>query len=195
MITTLLAGIDTTNVMSKGKNRRGLVLLQLFIVVGFLAAVWFSFGQNVLAPQRQMGMPEQLGDLQLVGSVEGSEALAQIRKLHGTDVELASAYIAEYAHSSPYHGKVKVTVWVGRAESRDAAAGLTRRMMEGLEKGGSGFSNLQRLTIADHEVFQVDGAGGEHFFYTSREQRERVVWLTIEAADALPILEQVVKAF
>jgi hypothetical protein len=68
-------------------------------------------------------------------------------------------------------------------------------MMEGLENGGSGFNNLQRLTIADHEVFQVDGAGGEHFFYTSREQRERVVWLTIEAADALPILEQVVKAF
>ena len=77
----------------------------------------------------------------------------------------------------------------------EIAAGLTRRMINGIEKGGSGFSNLQRLTIAGHEVFRVDGPDGEHFFYTSREQRERVVWLTVEAADALPILEQVVKNF
>ncbi len=137
-----------------------------------------------------MGVPEQLGDLQLVGSVEGSEALAQIRKLHGTDINLASAYIAEYVHNNE-----RVIVWVGRAESRDAAAKLTSKMVDAIEKGGSGFNNLQRLTIAGHEVFRVDGPGGEHFFYNSKEPRERVVWLTLEAADALPILEQVVKTF
>ena len=116
--------------------------------------------------------------------------MARIGRLHGTDIELVSAYIAEYAH-----GNERLTVWVGRAESRDAAVELSRRMIEGIEKGGSGFSNLQRLTIAGHEVFRVDGHGGEHFFYISREQRERVVWLTLEAADALPILEQALKTF
>ncbi len=172
-----------------------MLLFQLFLVVGLLVAVWFSFGQNVLAPQKQLGVPEQLGDLHLVSSVEGSEALAQIKELHGTDIELLSAYIAEYAHSSPYHGNVRVAVWVGITESRGAAAELTRRMIDGIEKGDSGFSNLKRLTIAGHEVFRVDGHGGEHFFYTSSEQQERVIWLTVEAADALPILEQVVKTF
>lgn len=153
--------------------------------------VWFSFGQNVLSPQKQLGMvPEQLGTLELIGSIEGSEALSRIGKLHGTDIKLVDAYIAEYAH-----GNERVTVWVGITESSDAATGLTRRMLQGIERGGSGFSNLQRLSIADHEVFRVDGPGGEHFFYISKEQRELVVWLTIEAADTLPILEQALNNF
>ncbi len=182
--------ISTSSVAPSPKKRRRLVLLQLFIVAVLLAVVWFSFGQNVLNPRKQLGVPERLGDMQLVGSVEGSEALAQIGKLHGTDIELVNAYTAVYVHSNK-----RVIIWVGRAESRDAAAGLTKRMIESIEKGGSGFNNLQRLTIAGHEVFRVDGPGGEHFFYTSREQRERVVWLNVEATDALPILEQVVKNF
>ncbi len=152
--------------------------------------VWFSFGQNVLAPQKQTGVPEQLGTLELIGSVEGSEALAQIGRLHGTDIKLVSAYIAEYAH-----GNERVTVWVGKAESSNAGAELIKRMLQAIEKGGSGFTNLQRLTIAGHEVFRVDGPGGEHFFYNSREQQDRVVWLTVEVADALPILEQALKNF
>lgn len=180
----------TSSVTSKRKKRRRLVLLRLFIVVGVLAVVWLSFGQNVLAPQKQTGVPEHLGTLELIGTIEDSEAMARIGRLHGTDINLASAYIAEYVHNNE-----RVIVWVGRAESRDAATELTSKMVDAIEKGSSGFNNLQRLTIADHEVFQVDSPGGEHFFYNSREPRERVVWLTIEAADALPILEQVVKTF
>lgn len=180
----------TSSVTSKRKKRRRLVLFQLFIVVGVLAVVWFSFGQNVLAPQKQLGAPEQLGTLELIGTIEGSEALAQIRRLHGTDIELVSAYIAEYVD-----GNKRVTVWVGRTESSQAGAELTKRMFQAIERGGSGFGNLQQLEIADHKVFRVDGPGGEHFFYNSRELREEVVWLTIEAADTLPILEQAVETF
>ncbi len=182
--------ISTSNIIPRTKKRRGLILLQLFIVVGFLALVWFSFGQNVLVPREQLNVPERLGDLQLVGSIKGAEALAQTSRLHGTDIELASAYIVEYVR-----GTERVTIWVGRAESSNAGASLIKRMLQAIEKGGSGFTNLQRLTIAGHEVFRVDGPGGEHFFYNSREQRERVVWLTVEAADALPILERALKNF
>lgn len=135
-------------------------------------------------------MPERLGTLQLIGVTEGSEAMAQVNRLHGTNIKLVSAYIAEYGH-----GNERVTVWVGRAESRDAATELTGRMVDAIEKGGAGFNNLQRLTIAGHQVFQVDGPGGEHFFYSSREQPERVIWLIVEAVDALPILEQALKNF
>ncbi len=152
--------------------------------------MWFSFGQNVLTPQKQMSLPERLQTLELVNTIEGPEALSGISRLHGTEISLESAYIVEYAHNADL-----ATVWVGRAESRDAAAELTRRMIEAIERGGSGFSNLQRLTIAGHEVFRVDGPGGEHYFYISGEQGERIVWLTVEATDALPILEQALKNF
>lgn len=142
-------------------------------------------------------MPERLGDLLLVGTLEGSDAMARVNRLHGTDIGLVSAYIAEYARAlnSNRNGDEWLTVWVGGTESPDAAVDLMRRMTEGIERGGSGFSNLQRLTISGHEVFRVAGPGGEHFFYISWEQRERVVWLTLGADDALPILEQAVRNF
>ncbi len=182
--------ISTSKIIPRTKKRRGLRLFQLCIVVGFLAVVWFSFGQNVLLPQKQLDVPERLGTLELIGTIEGSEAMVRINRLHGTDIKLVSAYIAEYAR-----GNERVTVWVGRAENKDAAAELTRRMIKAIERGGSGFSNLQRLTIAGHEVFRVDGPGGEHYFYISGEQGERIVWLTVEDADSLPILEQALENF
>ena len=167
------------------------------MVAGFLVALWFSFGQNVLGTAKPSGVPERLGTLELISAIEGSEALTQINRLHGTDIDLVSAYIAEYVHAStPYHsGNERLTVWVGGVEDSAAAAELIRMMIEGIEKGDAGFSNLQRLTIAGHEVFRVDGPGGEHFFYNSEKSGERVVWLTVEADDTLSILGQVVETF
>jgi hypothetical protein len=48
-------------------------------------------------------------------------------------------------------------------------------MTEGIVNGNPVFSNLKWLTIAGQEVFQVDGPGGEHFFYTSGERDQQVV--------------------
>ncbi len=178
------------SVIAKKKKRSGLVLVQLLIVAGLLAVVWFSFGQNVLAPQEQMDVPQRLGTLELISSTQGSAALAQVNRLHGTDIELVSAYIAEYAR-----GNERVTVWVGRAENSSAGAELTEIMLQAIENGGSPFSNLKRLYVADHEVFRVDGPGGEHFFYNSIESGEEVVWLTVEETDGLLILEEALKTF
>ncbi len=182
------------SVISKKKKRRGPLIVQLLIVVGLLAVVWFSFGQNVLAPRTQSGGPKQLGDLQLVSSIEGSEALAQVNRLHGIDIEMVNGYIAEYAR-----GNERVTVWVGSAESSDTARELLTRMVDGIAEGNPSFSNLTRLSIAQgyhsHEVFQVDGAGGKHFFYISRKNDTQVIWLTVEATDALGILEQALDTF
>ncbi len=149
-----------------------------------------SFGLNVLVPRMQRDAPERLGNLHLVSTVEGPEALKGVSRLHGTDIGLTNAYIVEYAI-----GTERATVWVGNAESRDAAAGLTRRMVDSISEGGSVFNNLQRLIVTDLEVFQVDGPGGRHYFYNSGKQREAVVWLAIEADDPLPILKEAVKIF
>lgn len=184
----------TASTISRKKKRPGTILFQLLIVIAFLALIWFSFGQNVLAPQQQAAVPERLGTLELVSSDEGSEAMGQISKLHGTDIILVEAYIIRYARSNE-----AATVWVGRAENSDAAAELTRQMAVGITSSNSVFSNLKRLSIAQgyhsHEVFQVDGPGGKHFFYQSREPRERIVWLSIQASDTMPILEQALEIF
>lgn len=180
--------------MAKAKKRRGLFLVQIVLVGGLLLLVWLSFGQNVLKSVGQAGVPGRLGELKLVSSVEGADALAQINKLHGTEINLVEAYIGNYAR-----GDEQVTAWVGRAASSELAAELIRRMVAGISQGDTGFSDLKRLSIAQgyhsHEVFQVEGPGGKHFFYVSKQSQDKIVWLTVEADDAMTIVEQALNTF
>lgn len=181
--------------MSKSASRRRMLLLQVVIVVAFLALAALSFGRDVLSPSKQGGMPERIGNLELVSTVAGAQALAQIDRLHGTDIKLVTAYIAEYVYDR--YERQHATVWVGVAESGEAAAQLLSRMIEGIARGDSGFANLKKVAVAGQDIFQVDGPEGKHFFYQPREGAERVIWVSIEAADASirPILEQAVKVF
>ncbi|MBI4186367.1 MAG: hypothetical protein HY530_02530 [Chloroflexi bacterium] len=172
------------------KKRRRSALWQLLIAAALLAVIWLSFGQNVLAPARQSKAPEQLGVLELVSTVEGPEAMSQVNRLHGVNINLVDAYIAEYAH-----GNERASAWVGRAESSHHAAELIQRMFQGIKDGNSTFGSPQQLSISGHDVFQVDGPGGQHFFYNSVKSGENVVWLTIEADDALSIVETALKSF
>lgn len=181
--------------MSKSARRRRMLLLQVLIVIVFLALAAFSFGREVLSPGKQGGVPQRIGNLEMVSTVAGAQALSQINRLHGADIKLVTAYVAEYVYDR--YERQHATVWVGVAESGEAAALLLSRMLEGITKGGSGFSGLKRVTVAGQDVFQVDGPEGEHFFYQPREGEERVIWVSIEASDASvrPILEQAVKVF
>jgi len=100
-----------------------------------------------------------MGALKLVEQSEGPEAVAAVSRLHGTDINLVTAYIATYAGDNE-----RLTVWVGKAASSTAATELMGRMTEGIGVGSSGFGNLKRLSVTqgyhDHEVYQVDGPGG-----------------------------------
>ncbi|MDP2659848.1 MAG: hypothetical protein Q8R28_03875, partial [Dehalococcoidia bacterium] len=166
-------------------------LVQLLVAVSLLALVWLSFGQNVLSPPEPVGAPEQFGGLRLTSSTTGPEALSRVNRLHGTEINLVSAYVAEYALSY----QQGVTAWVGQAASPHAAAELLELMVAGISRGSTGFSGLQSLSVSGQTVFQVSGPGGEHYFYLAPEPGSRVIWLTITADDSRSILEQAVKTF
>lgn len=183
-----------TNVPVKAKSKGRRTLWQIVIATGLLALIWFSFGQNVLSLQKQGSMPQRLGTLKLVEQTEGSEAMAAVSRLHGKDIKLETAYIATYTSDNEM-----VTVWVGKAASSTAATELMRRMTEGISTGTSGFSNLKRLSITkgyhSHEVYQVEGPGGSHFFYISKLSQDKVVWLTIQSENAGSLLETSINTF
>ena len=86
-------------------------------------------------------------------------------------------------------------VWVGEAGSEAAADDLINRMVAGIKRGGSGFSNPRQIQVAGHDVWQADGTGGNFYFYKSPERGDRVVWLTIEGKGGAALLERAVKAF
>ncbi len=172
------------------KRSWSLTVIQVLIAGGFLAVLWFSFGQMVLPPVRQQGLPERLGNLELVSLVQGQQAIAQVARLHGLEIPLVNAYIGQYGHQGD-----EATLWVARASSPDDAADMLRRMLAGISKGGSPFRNLRRIDINGQEVYQVDGPGGQHLFYNSAQTRENVVWLTATGPDAASLIKQAIRIF
>lgn len=135
--------------------------------------------------------------MKLASVVEGQQALTQVYQLHGMNLGLVSAYIAEYSHTfNPYHSNdERATVWVGKADGSQTAAALLTRMRQGIEKGGSPFSMPEQLTVDGHDVFRVEGMGDTHFFYNSPVKGDQVVWLTIKSVNPMVILEEALKLF
>lgn len=181
------------------KKKRRNVIFQISIVVILIAGIWFSFGNNVLAPlNKHAGIPEHLGEMKVATHTKGEEALAQVNQLHGSDIKLESAYIVEYSHAfDPYHGAntERATVWVGKTNSAEAARDLSERMRQAIQKGGSPFTDPQTIKVAGQSVFQVKGPGGEHFFYTSARDSTEVVWLIINSPDTPSLLAEAVNSF
>ncbi len=171
-------------------KRRGLLLFQVLAAAGFLAMLWLSFGENVLTPQAGTAAPGKLLTLELVSIAEGEEALSRIDRLHGSEINLASAYIADYAG-----GGDGATVWVGRATDEETAAKLLEMMIGGIRRSGAGFGNLREVDVRGQTVFQVDGPGGDHFFYIPAAEKKKVIWLTVSGAEAGPLLAESLKVF
>lgn len=174
-------------------------LTQTLIVIGIIAAIGISFAINVLGAQKHPGVPEKLFEMKVGNYVSGSQALNQVSQLHGMNIELAGAIVAEYSHNfNPYHrNDEKVSVWIGKTNTIAEAVDLLNRMYQGIQigKGSTPFSNATKLTVDGHEVFQVEGPGGKHYFYAIGDPEPRVVWLTISSPNADGILREALKSF
>ncbi len=173
-----------------GASRRRAAWWQVAFIAVIIAAVVFSFGLNVINPRMRSDLPERLATLELVGAVEGEEAMSRVGDLHVAGFELTSAYLVEYVR-----GSERGSVWVGRTDSSTAAEALTQRMRVAIEGGGSPFSNVRQTLVAGRPVYRVDGLGGDHFFYHSGRYGKQIVWLTVGASHPLDVLEETVKHY
>ncbi len=182
--------VQTTKEVNNEKRHPRLFQIAIFVVV--LGLVVYGFGRYVLAPPASSSAPQYVGSLKLTSLVEGAEAQSQINKLHGTSISLENAFIAEY---QPPYGGEQLMVWVGEARSEAAADDLINRMVEGIKRGGAGFSNPRQVQVAGRDIWQTDGTGGNFYFYKSPGHGNRVVWLSIEGKGGATLLERAVKEF
>lgn len=163
------------------RERRATVLIQLSalgLIVGLILAVYFTSTE-----QTPTGIPEILGDQQLVTAVTGREAIEQVgRQLHGVSFDLRSAYVAEYSGPSG-----KSTVWLAEAESPQEAEDLFDRMTAKISDGNPVFTDLQRSTADGRVTYSLTGMGQKHFYFL---ESGKLVWIATTTADAEQLLKQ-----
>jgi hypothetical protein len=126
------------------------------------------------------GIPTQIGTMTLKSSQIGKDALSEFEAMHGSSFDLKTGYRADYVDNT-----AKATLWVGQAQTADAAGTLVKDMANKIGSGNAMFSNLQSLNISGRTIYEVEGLGQLHFFYATDD---KIVWLASDpgyAPDAL----------
>ena len=128
-------------------------------------------GVGAVAPPAFVGMNR-------TSYTPGTQALAEINKLHDAAIPLSDGYGAVYTWQN-----LTVSIWSGVAASGTDAATVVKQMNDTIVKGGTAYSNPQSVTVAGQTVYQVQGPGGSNYFYQSTVYPTNIVWLTIQAPD------------
>lgn len=175
---------ETTNQIrpaATGKARRRWVVLTLQVGFGLWlifmvgGGLWRAFSAQTLV------VPHKLGGLEILGAAtQGPEALTQMTRLHGKDVGLKDGYVSHYRS-----GAREAVLYVGQAQSADAAVELTERMRALIAPGGTPFQQLSQRTVEGRTVYRVTGMGAEHYFFSTGDKS---VWLSVAGGGGDDIL-------
>ena len=155
-------------------------MVQAILAAFFLVVV----GSGLWSITQEQGgastsLPHSIASFNLLSSVSGDEAQAEIRQLHGRDLGLKRAWVAHYQGSA--------TIWVGEAESPEEATALIGRMTSRIEAGNPTFSNLQSVQIDGQPYYSVTEGGHKHYYYL---KGAKVIWIAPPAGKETDFLRE-----
>ena len=155
--------------------RRACLILCCMLV--FAAAV------PALADDLSELLPEAVGGLKRVQMVTGTEAQAEVDRLHGKSLTAEASAIARYAKGDERPAEV----WVSRVASEKEARRQTGLMVHKMfENPKSPFKNPRRLEHNGQAVYRFNGMGQVHLIWQSND----LVWWVSAAPDmARPFLD------
>ncbi|WP_366924568.1 hypothetical protein MFMK1_001553 [Metallumcola ferriviriculae] len=116
--------------------------------------------------------PQKLGALKLVQLLEGEEAKQNVYKLHGTTMELAGAFVANYASDFE-----QVTIWASVAPNKKEAKEQVNAMHIKMEISEV-FTDHQHAPVGNTLYHSVLGMGQSHLFY---QRGDDVIWISVQA--------------
>ncbi len=169
----------------KRKNN-GMRFVQLALLVGIIAAIYFSFNGNVLSTTP--GVPALIGEFSLSHVEVGDNALEEIRAMYGEDITYAKAYVVHYKGNSG-----GLTLRIGeKREVADAESAITN-VVSGTEKGQKkDFSDVKRVNVGGTAVYSLKVKGMPYHLYQSGN---RVMWVDIMEGDPNEVLADVIRNY
>lgn len=165
----------------EGRNNRRKIIIGVQIGLVIFIGVGLFLATRAIQNAPHGGIPNQIGDLQVAKSVSGEEALVEIGRLHGADMPVSSAHIANYVGKSG-----NVNLLVGGVHSPEHASQILQKMVDKIQNGQTEYKNLARITVDGQPVYSLDGPKGKNFMFQNANQ---VVWLEIVASsDPMTVL-------
>lgn len=119
-------------------------------------------------------IPEELAGLKLQHQMSGEEAVQDISKLHGTNIEVVNGYIAQYSD-----GRREAFLWI--SESKDEAdAKMLLEAMDAKMPRSPVFGNHRTEEKGGRTYHYVDGAGMQNYYW---QQDHLVVWIGVKGGE------------
>ena len=159
-----------------GKNFWAVIILTLF-------GAAYSFPVAAVSGSQQFTFPTQIADLQLGHSSQGEEAVAEINRLHGKEIEMKNGYLAHYESD-----RTKAVLYISEFDSEDQAREQIDKMKKKIGKGSKGFAPLQELEVEERILYSLLGFHQIHYFYLDSH---KVIWLAADPFRAELVLKDV----
>jgi len=155
----------------------GLGVLLLLVGSVRLTASWLVIGQGKLTT------PTSLADLPQSRQIAGRAALADIERLHRTEIPMVDGAIA-------YYGNGQAVLWISSTWLPFMAARQIEAMTDRIAEGGSPFTPIGTDNVKGVTVYALTGMGQMHFYF---QLDRRIVWLAVSPQFAEQSLEELVR--
>ncbi len=154
----------------------GLVLVAGSLLFGF---VTYSGGETASLPESIAGVPLRTANY-------GSQAVAEITRLHQKDLLVTSGAKGLYGYRSQF------SLWAAGFSSGAVASQSLNTMTEKISQGNSPFSFTGQKQVAGRTIYELYGMGQKHFYFQSGKL---VIWLAADVEMADRALKEVLNYY
>lgn len=158
----------------------------LFLALGLLlilAGVVYSQVSQAIANPGAAPLPQAVVGQPRLRASFGSEAIAEVSRLHGQEFPLSSGAVATYGRPG-----ASVTLWIAGSPARLMAVRMVAQMEDAIATAESPFTPLGVRQMDGRDVYELSGMGQRHFYFRSADL---VVWLATDEDVAEAALDEI----
>lgn len=171
------AGPRTAKVSGMAMLLAATALIAL-VAVGAIVA-WILLGKEDTA---STGPPSELAGFHLTETTVGPDAITETNRMHGTEIDLADAWVAHYGDEA--------TIWASWAATPSEAGQLLLDMIAGIQEGDTPYHGLSPQEKGEITVYSVWDGERVHYFY---RKVTLIVWVASPVGSEEVFLEKTLR--
>ncbi|HVJ47682.1 hypothetical protein [Desulfitobacterium sp.] len=140
-----------------------------------------------LDPVTEKLFPAKVSEMNRIELIAGEQALKSVSMLHGKDIPLKQAYVANYQGQ----GNKKMTIWYSETNNLQDAQLLFQAMDQKMPNSDA-FKDYKTIKLKDQEYKFITGMGQEHYYWL---KGNRVLWIAVQGSDSLKVLKEIIPLY